>query len=216
MPTITKINSARGIVIFSREDLAEFDLLKWIRADSKGWGNRNFLSIQPIERVAATKFKEKFPSDQVKLAEKCFLNDDGSVDVVLRITQDVSEGYYQKHPTKLTFLGKAQSERAIPEEVCTNKELEDRGLLNASKNHHRLFTPINFLEEHIAEFTDKDKELILTELRDPDRVGQFLSSLEDEETSLSSINNEASNDSLEEEEALFEEFLNVVENNNTD
>ena len=103
MPTIVKINSKIGMVNFSKEDLADFGLLKWLRTDSYGLHHRKFIDQQPFEKAASHVFHEKFPSSSVKIADKIILGQDGTVDVFLRITNDFSRGYYNEHPTKLTF-----------------------------------------------------------------------------------------------------------------
>jgi len=107
MADITKVNSTKGLVTLKEEDLLENNLMRYIRTSLKGIGKKGLLTDHPFETVAASMFKEKHPSDQVKLAEKCLLkcNKDGdiSVDVVLRISKDVSEGLYEMHPTKQVF-----------------------------------------------------------------------------------------------------------------
>jgi hypothetical protein len=156
MPNITKINSAKGLVTFTREELADLDLLRWVRADSKGVGNRDFISVQPIEKAAAHVFVEKYPSVQIKLAEKCFMNEDGSVDVILRVAQDVSDGYYKKHPTKLTFMGDV---KAKEQEVTFNKKME-----RDSKKSSGLSLPIDFLEDNLDKLSNEEKRQIFAEL----------------------------------------------------
>jgi hypothetical protein len=160
MPTVSQINSGKGLVTFSKEELIDLDLMKWIKADSKGYGKRDFIAVQPIERAAATFFKEKYPSMQVKIAEKCFLRDDTSVDVVLRIATDIADGYYQKHPTKLTFLGEV---RAKEQEIqpTYNEEIESR---SKKKEGTGLVLPIDFLEENIDKLSEAEIRQIYAEL----------------------------------------------------
>jgi len=158
MPNVVQINSGKGLVTFSKEELIDLDLTKWIRADSKGVGNRNFIAVQPIEKAAATAFHEKFPSTQVKIAEKCFLRHDGTVEVVLRVAQDVSDGYYKKHPTKLTFTGDVKSK-----EQAVNKTFNELKLVK-SKKGSGLTLPIDFLEENIQKLSDEEKRQIFAEL----------------------------------------------------
>ena len=158
MPNISQINSGKGLVTFTQDELIDLDLMKWIRADSKGYGKRDFIAIQPIEKAAAKVYKDKFPSMQIKIAEKCFLRDNGSVDVVLRIANDVSDGYYKKHPTKLTFLGEI---RAKEHEIdpTFNEEIESR-----KKKKSGLSLPIDFLEENIEKLTEEEMRQIYAEL----------------------------------------------------
>jgi len=158
MANIVKINSGKGLVSFSKEELIDLDLTKWIRADSNGVGNRHFIAIQPIEKAAAKVYKDKFPSVQVKIAEKCFLRMDGSVDVVLRVAQDVSDGHYKKHPTKLTLAGDVHAKET------TAKETFNEMKLDKSKKGSGLKLPIDFLEENIQKLSDDEKRQIFAEL----------------------------------------------------
>ncbi len=113
MADITKINSSKGLVTLKEGDLLENNLMRYIRTSLKGIGKKALLTDHPFETVAADMFKEKYPSDQIKLAEKCLLKENAkgeySVDVVLRISKDVSEGMYEMHPTKQVF--KKQEEK---------------------------------------------------------------------------------------------------------
>jgi hypothetical protein len=115
MAEITKLNSGKGIVSFSEDDLIENNLLRYIRTSLKGIGKQALLSDHPFETVAASLYKEKYPSDQVKIAEKCLLKHgkDGavSVDVILRVSQNIAETLYQEHPTKRVFK-KEEKERS--------------------------------------------------------------------------------------------------------
>ena len=170
MPSVTKINSGKGLVTFSREELIDLDLTKWIRANSKGYGKRDFIDVQPLEKEAAKAYKDKYPSSQIKIAEKCFLNKDGGVDIVLRVAQDVSSGYYNSHPTKLTFLGDVKSkEQAI--QPTYNEEIENR-----KEKSSGLSVSIDFLEENIDKLSDDEKRQIFAELG-KENVTTFLEDL---------------------------------------
>ena len=107
MANVTKLNSGKGLVTFSQKDLIEHNLLRYVRTSFKGIGKKGLLADHPFETVASDMYKEKYPSDQVKLAEKCMLRDssDGSVsvDVILRVALDVSEGLYANHPDTVVF-----------------------------------------------------------------------------------------------------------------
>lgn len=170
MANVVKINSGKGLVSFSQEELIDLDLTKWIRADSKGVGHRDFIAVQPIEKAAATAYKEKFPSTQVKIAEKCFLRADGSVDVVLRVAQDVSDGYYKKHPTKLTLTGDVKAKETEATKTFNEAKLEK------SKKGSGLSLPIDFLEENIQKLSDEEKRQIFAELGS-DNAATFLNDL---------------------------------------
>jgi len=157
MANVVKINSGKGLVSFTQEELVDLDLTKWIRADSKGIGNRDFIAVQPIERAAAAAYKEKYPSTQIKIAEKCFIRNDGSVDVILRVAQDYSEGYYKKHPTKLTWKGDVKSKETLSE---TFNDV----ILDTDKKGTGLSLPIDFLEENIQKLSNDEKRQIFAEL----------------------------------------------------
>ena len=107
MAKVTKLNSSKGLVELTQQDLIENNLLRYVRTSFKGIGKRGLLSDHPFETVAAILFKKEYPSDQVKLAEKCMLkcnsNGDPLVDIVLRISKDVSDEMYENHPTKTVF-----------------------------------------------------------------------------------------------------------------
>lgn len=117
MANVTKLNSNKGLVVLTQQDLIENNLLRYVRTSFKGIGKQGLLTDHPFETVATILFKDKFPSDQVKLAEKCILkyssNGDPSVDIVLRISKDVSDNMYENHPTKVVFKkqNKVQGEK---------------------------------------------------------------------------------------------------------
>jgi len=175
MPTITKINSGKGLVSFTKEEIIDLDLAKWVRADSKGYGKRDFISVVPIEKQAAKVYKEKFPSVQVKLAEKCFLRHDGAVDVVLKVANDVSEGNYKTHPTKLTLLGDVHTKESAIEP--TFDEVISKTPEKRDKKTSGLYFPIEFIEENISKFTDDEKRQVYAELGDEGSVEAFLSDM---------------------------------------
>ena len=112
MANVTKINSNKGLVELSQHDLIEHNLIRYVRTSFKGIGTQGLLSDHPFGTIAAVLFKDKYPGDQVKLAEKCILkhnsNGDPSVDVVLRISKDVSDHMYENHPTKVVFKKQEQ------------------------------------------------------------------------------------------------------------
>lgn len=112
MPNITKLNSSKGLVTLTQQDLIENNLLRYVRTSFKGIGKQGLITDHPFETVAAIMFKDKNPSDQIKIAEKCVLkydsNGDPSVDVILRISKDVSDQMYETHPTKVVFKKQEQ------------------------------------------------------------------------------------------------------------
>ena len=172
MPKVTKINSGKGLVEFKRADLIDLDLTKWIRSDSKGWGNRNFISVQPIEKAAAKVYKEKYPSEQIKIAEKCFLSPDGDVSVILRVANEISDGYYKHHPTKMTFLGDVKAKEELIPQTTFEESMETK----KAHNGKGLSMPIDFLESNIDKLSDEEKRQIYAELG-KDNADSFLEDL---------------------------------------
>lgn len=108
MADIVKINSKKALVTFSKEDLIEHNLIRYIRTSLKGIGKKGLLSDHPFETVAASLYIEKYPSDQVKIAEKCLLKENDEVDVILRVAEDFSYELYSEHPTKRIFKKQEQ------------------------------------------------------------------------------------------------------------
>lgn len=200
MPKVTKINSGKGLVEFKRADLIDLDLTKWIRSDSKGIGKRDFISVQPIEKAAAKVYKEKYPSEQVKIAEKCFLNLEGDVSVVLRIANEVADGCYKHHPTKLTFLGDVKAKEELVPQTTFEEMMEDR------KAHNKgLSMPIDFLELNIDKLSNEEKRQIYAELG-KDNADAFLEDLKMtliNSSSLDKIAEELGADSSDDDEEDF-------------
>ena len=150
MAKITKVNSGKALVHMSREELVENNLDRWLRADSLGTGHRYFTAVQPIEKVAARLFNEKYPSETVKIGERFFYNtQDGSVDVVLRIAESRVDGYYNSHPVKLTYEG-------FPAQKKLSKKAAE------SKDGIFMFgdEDVDYLIEHIAEMDDDELDLL--------------------------------------------------------
>lgn len=101
MPEIININSSKGLVKFSREDLIALDLIKWVRTSHRGQGTQRILLETPFEKSAAEHYKEKYPSQAIKIAEKILLDTDGTVSVVLKVANEVARDMYNEHPTKV-------------------------------------------------------------------------------------------------------------------
>lgn len=108
MANVTKINSGKGVVSFSQQDLIEHNLLRYVRTSFKGIGKKGLLTDHPFESVASDLYKAKYPSDQIKIAEKCILKDDDSVDVILRVSEEHFDEMYNTHPTKRVFKKEEQ------------------------------------------------------------------------------------------------------------
>jgi hypothetical protein len=100
---ITNINSKNALLTFSREDLAEHDLVRWIKSNTSNFGRKYFIDESPFEKCAAKLYNEKNPSKQVKYG-KSFRNEDGTVSVFLAVTEGMSKDYIKnQHPDKLVF-----------------------------------------------------------------------------------------------------------------
>lgn len=103
MADIVNINSKNALLTFSREDLAEHDLVRWIKSNTSNFGRKYFIDEAPIERCAAKLYNEKNPSMQIKYG-KAFHNQDGTVSVFLSVTEGMSKDYIKnQHPDKLVF-----------------------------------------------------------------------------------------------------------------
>ena len=111
MPEILELTSNHGLVKFSQEDLIQLGLVKWIRTSFKGIGKRGLIQDTPFETAAAKAYVDKNPQVQVHIAEKCLLNQDNSVDVVLKISNAVSSEMYNQHSNS-TILRKQKKTTA--------------------------------------------------------------------------------------------------------
>lgn len=112
MSEIIQITSNRGLVRFSREDLIEHNLIRWIRTSFKGIGKSGLISDGPFESVAAKLYVNEYPQYQVHIAEKCILNKDGSVDVILKLGKQVSSEMYNHHSTEAVSRKEEKSKAA--------------------------------------------------------------------------------------------------------
>jgi hypothetical protein len=109
MANILQINSRKGLVQLSHDELAELNLLKWIRTSFRGIGRDGFIEVTPFESIAAEMYVQKYKDTQVDLATKCTLEADGSVSIILRTYSEPENRYYNtaensvvitKHETK--------------------------------------------------------------------------------------------------------------------
>lgn len=103
MAKTLKLNSKNAIVSFDAQDLVDYDLLKWIRATQTGISNRKISNDAPFEIAAAKVYVEANPESIVKIASKVILKEANQVDVYIKVTDKVSEGYYNKHPDKVVL-----------------------------------------------------------------------------------------------------------------
>lgn len=106
MANVIKINSGKGLVTLSQQDLIEHNLLRYVRTSFKGAGTQRLLTDHPFESVASELYKEKYPEDQIKIAEKCIAKYDSedtvSVDVILRVST-FNQELYEMNPNKRVF-----------------------------------------------------------------------------------------------------------------
>lgn len=115
MSQIIQINSKKGMVTLSKEDMVEYDLMRWLRNASKGVHGFQFISTKPFESVAARLFLEEYPGFRTKVAEAVRFNESTEeVSVVLQVTGDVSSDYYKHHDTKLVFRKEPKSKVETP------------------------------------------------------------------------------------------------------
>ena len=121
MSKVIKINSKKAIITLTKEDIAEHDLARWMRLDSKGLYHNSFIEYQPFEDIAGKLYKAEYPSDQVKVAESFVPRSDGTVDIFLRIGESFSKGYYNTEPTKMVFT--YPKETLLDVGVTIDKEL---------------------------------------------------------------------------------------------
>ncbi len=94
MPEIIEINSKKGLVKFSFQDLVNLDLIKYVRTSFKGIGKRGLLLDTPFQDAAAKLYQEKYPQYQTHMAQKCLLNHDNSVDAILKVAKVFSDEMY--------------------------------------------------------------------------------------------------------------------------
>jgi len=107
MENILQLNSRKGIVKFSEKDMAEYDLLKWVRVSFKGIGKAGIIDDIPFETKAADLYVKKYLDTQVILAERVIYNkEDNSVSVFLKTTSTPENRYYNEHNTALVYSEK--------------------------------------------------------------------------------------------------------------
>ena len=114
MAKAIKINSTRGVVSFTEQDMIENNLIRYVRTSMKGIHNQSFIDTHPFESVASDVFKQEYPSDQINLSENCIIKHsktgDLEVDVILIISEDRSDSYFAKNNNTLVF-NKEESSR---------------------------------------------------------------------------------------------------------
>jgi hypothetical protein len=103
MAEIIQINSKRGLVKFSFEDLIDLNLDRYIRSSFKGIGKRGLLLDTPFQDAAAKAYQEKYPQAQIHIAEKCILNHENGVEVVLKTSKVVSDEMYNQHSNSIVL-----------------------------------------------------------------------------------------------------------------
>ena len=109
MPEIIQINSKKGLVKFSFQDLIDLNLDRYIRTSFKGIGKKGLLLDTPFQDAAAKVYQDKYPQMQIHIAEKCILNHDHTVDVVLKTSKAVSDEMYNQHSNSIVIKKQIKS-----------------------------------------------------------------------------------------------------------
>lgn len=109
MPEVIQINSKRGLIKFSFQDLVDLNLERYIRTSFKGIGKRGLLLDTPFQDAAAKIYQDKYPQSQIVLASKCLLNSDNGVEVVLKVANTVSDEMYNQHSNSIIIKKQVKS-----------------------------------------------------------------------------------------------------------
>lgn len=109
MAEIIQINSKRGLVKFSFQDLIDLNIDRYIRSSFKGIGKKGLLLDTPFQDAAAKVYQEKYPQSQIVLAIKCLLNHENGVDVVLKTAKSVSDEMYNRHSNSIVIKKQVKS-----------------------------------------------------------------------------------------------------------
>lgn len=118
MPQIAQINSKKGMVVLSKEDMIEYDLMRWLRNASKGVHGFHFIDTKPFESIAAQLYSEEYPGFRTKVAEAVRFNEaTEEVSIVLQVTDNVSSNYYNHHNTNLVFRKEPKNKVGEPEDI---------------------------------------------------------------------------------------------------
>ena len=115
------------------------------------------------------------------------------------MAQDISDGYYKKHPTKMNFLGDVRSKEDFLD-TGFHEEMENRKIQSG------LSMPIDFLEENIESLSDDEKRLIYAELG-KENVNTFLEDIRLTMIDSSSLIDKVAKELLQEDE----EFNDCIE-----
>jgi hypothetical protein len=109
MAEVVEINSKRGLVKFSLEDLINLELIRWVRSSFKGIGKRGLIADHPFEEAAAKLYVEKYPQAQISIAEKCILTSEDTVEVILKTSKEVSSEMYNQHANTVVLRKQEKS-----------------------------------------------------------------------------------------------------------
>jgi len=164
MAEIVKVNSKRALVILSEADLIDHDLIRWVRSDSKGWGNRDFISVQPIQTCASKLYVDEYPTDSVFLAEKVY-KQGNDVHVVLRVYSNKSQDTLYNHYPSQTISTSPNVEQYVGQKIAKKLNIEFLDLADLIDN-------LDILSEEEIVMLD---ELLSDELVDTEDVAEEVS-----------------------------------------
>jgi hypothetical protein len=168
MADITKINSKNALLTFSRNELAEYDLVRWTKSNNANFGRKYFIDEAPFERCAAKLYNEKYPSEQVKYG-KTFHNPDGTISVFLAVTDGMSKDYVnQNHPDKLVFSHQPKYKAGEPE--ATDNVVRRKASAESYKEDGEVYFKVASLDD-VEEMSDNkifNKLLKIAEANDFD------------------------------------------------
>lgn len=147
MAEILQLNKRRGLVKFSEDELAELNLLRWIRTSFKGIGKKGLIEETPFEEAAAKLYVEKFPSCQIFVADKCVLNSDNSVSVFLIVYNEPEDPYFNTNDTDIVIT-KTKSKKAFLHRASRQKYLTVKAAKNTQLLNYFLFRLAAFPQGH--------------------------------------------------------------------
>lgn len=169
MDNILQLNSRKGVVKFSEEDLINHDLFRWIRTSFKGIGKSGIIDELPFETKAADLYVKKYPDTQVVLAEKIFFNPElNEVSVVLKTTSTPENRYFNTHNTELVFsekeIKKANFKKKVKTAISTSPEygnhVQKVSIVDTDEPNIQNFKLSNSDEVLSLKFDDKNKPVI--------------------------------------------------------
>ena len=139
MAEVVKINNTHARITFSKDELAEYDLNRFIRRDSQK-AAMVILQNQPFERQARKAFKFEHPDFNYKTSESIiYRQESGEVDVIAKIAPDKVAGIFNTNPNKLVFKTEYVNPHAVLNQNYKERKLngdeimKDYVILNSKK-----------------------------------------------------------------------------------